>query len=72
MLTVIGGEHDLMPPLPPEQVNVMVTGELFQPAAFGGGATAAVIAGGLLVTNVSDTLVVELFPALSVAVPPMI
>ena len=69
MLTVTGAEQEAIPPVPPEQENVTVTGELFQPAVFGDGVAVAVISGGLLGTNASVRLAVALFPAESVAVP---
>jgi hypothetical protein len=49
-------------------VNVTVTLALFQPLAFGVGLTLAVIDGGVLsMLTVTDAIAV--FPALSVAVP---
>ena len=66
-----GGVQDAIPPLPPEHVKLTMTLELFQPLAFAGGDTEAVIFGAvLLIFRV--TLAVAVFPALSVAAPEII
>src|SRR5262249_49563076 len=65
---VTGVGQDAIPLDASEQVKFTVALDLFQPAAFGGGATPAVLIGGVLSRLiVSDTAAV--FPALSTAVP---
>ena len=58
-----------MPPVPPEQAKVTVTGVLFQPAEFGDGVTVAVICRRVSGHNASVRLALALLPAKSVAVP---
>ena len=60
----------LMPDKPSVQVNVTVTGVLFQPLAFGVGETEAVMTGDVL----SKLMVAQAFddkPEVSLAVPQM-
>ena len=68
MLTVFVAGHVATPDKASEQVNATATFVLFQPAALGAGVAVELIVGGVLsmLTLVGG---VELFPALSVAVP---
>jgi hypothetical protein len=52
-------------------VNVTVTEVVFQPAAFGAGDALAVIVGGV-VSRLTVTLALAVFPEVSVAVPEII
>jgi len=71
VVTVCGDEHVATPDVASEHVKLTVTSALFQPLAFGAGEAVAVIVGGVL-SIFRLTLVLAVFPALSVAVPEMI
>lgn len=62
------GQVPARPESASEQVKVTVTFELFQPLAFGAGDCSAVMIEGVL-SRLIVTLVVAVFPAVSVAVP---
>ena len=64
------GQVPARPESASEQVKVTVTLELFQPLALAAGDCAAVMTGGVL-SRLTVTLAVAVFPAVSVAVPEM-
>jgi len=68
--TVIGDGQLATPESESLHAKVTVTLELFQPLAFGAGDGVAVIVGGVL-SMFTLTLVLDMLPALSVAVPEM-
>ena len=68
VVTLTGGVQEATPLKASEQVNEMMTFELFQPAAFGGGAVATPIAGNVL-SMFNATEVLALNPAWFTTVP---
>jgi hypothetical protein len=67
VITTCGAGHVAIPERVSAQVKVTVTAELFQPAEFGAGEATAVIVGGVL-SMLTVTVALTLFPATSVTV----